>query len=264
MSLLEVNWTKEFADMSPYLSGKGGLVHIYGGKNSAVNTFSKRVRNAFREKGCTHVQLNPEDHSTRYPIGMISKLSDKLGVDPPKHPKQVSIGTGNKAGRDVTVSGNYVLIEKGAFDASDELIKRTRLLFQKIKSIIQNRQVVIFLANSHKMNLKYWNWFWQTLWEDQLNQCCANGLLVICSQEYEREESELHEFDFQPALTIELPEKYEGESKDKATQDITDLFSEIIEEPREASKARAETLLRELKFSPKSVHNSLPIHLTIK
>ena len=159
-SKIEIDWKPEFAKISPYLQGRGGVIHVFGKKEeSAITNFTKILRRKMKKLGFLTVQFNPNDENTRMPTDIIAKLEEKLGINSSASETKIEIAKNLYAGGHITIKDINVNIAPDDMELAHAKLKRSHEIVNVISDKLEKNQKISFiLFNAHLMQTASISW----------------------------------------------------------------------------------------------------------
>ncbi|NBC32901.1 MAG: hypothetical protein GVY13_09530 [Alphaproteobacteria bacterium] len=256
-----INWHSQIEELKPFLNGQGGVIAIEVDENrSAPEKFVGVLTRLLDSKGAFSLRVNSQDSRTHYPEDIIANLEHRLGLgqapstDVKSILKNAEVACNNEAGRDMNIDLD-IGVGLGQYGSSNFVIERTGLIVKAIEEVLADKQVCLFLVQSHRFDARVKDWLWPVLWRDGLLPFIQQGLVLIDVYD-ERAETRQRHWARPPANRIlNLPPKYDRQDRIHAHRDIKEIILRELpdyDEPR--ADMRAQYLLEDLNYEVSDVH----------
>lgn len=252
-----IDWRDEFAALEPYINGKGGIVRIrYAGHHGAHNTFIQALKSGYEcedgDKIRRTILIDKNNYATRYLPGIRDVFIRKMRMElpsahsAPETPVLLNIANEIEAGTHVDIDiknvtseiyyngDNPVLMTSNRNEWIDDLCK-------KVHAFLDTGHIMLVISHGRA---KDQDEFWSCLWNDALESCIDNGLLLIHMVDISDEAAGMHERAPNPNLEISLPIALSPQAQIQAIEDLTEIMlSKIPSMSRNEALTRAETLV---------------------
>lgn len=253
-----IDWRDEFAQLAPYLNGRGGVVRIrYVGTPCAPSTFLDTLKSEYecKDDNCDwrSIRIDHEVYSVRYLSGIRDEFVRKIGLKLPEahglegSPASLNVFTDVEASGAVhaevsNVSQNIYL--NGDNPALMSQVRGrwvTDLCGQLAEFLSVGHIMVVVNHGSHEDQDEFWRYMWQ----DGLENVVGAGLLLMHMVNVSDETTGIHDLAPTANSEIDLPVALSANARDHAIEDITEiLMREVAAIPEDEARTRADTLVR--------------------
>ena len=238
-----IDWWRPFEQLQPYLAHKGGVVHIQTKEESPISAFTKVLRSkmeydAWDRKWVT-VQIDGDNSATHYLRDMIYQIELNLGLQIPTdqiHPISINLAKDIQAGGEVQIERNVINYLGGEHSGVREsLHSRVNQIIQRLDESFGQQRLGIIFYESHHADINELAAFRTVLWNSALEGLTEKGLLLIDISI----EGWVHDsWPPEPDLVVDLPDRYDKETRKEAVDDLTAI---LLQEGKLATEEAART-----------------------
>lgn len=253
-----IDWRDEFAQLSPYLNGQGGVVRIrYAGELCAPSAFLGALTSEYEckddDRDWRSIRIDREIYNVRYLSGirdefvrkMNLELSEAVGVEAAF--ASLNVFTGVDAGGDVHADISNVV--QNIYVTSDDPALMSHARGRWIAELCD--QLVNFLHAGHIMvvvnhgSRDDQDEFWRHLWQDGLENFIGAGLLLVHMVDVSDGSADVHDLAPPGHQEINLPTALSARARDDSIEDVTEIIvREIPDIDAGEARLRADTLVR--------------------
>jgi hypothetical protein len=191
------------------------------------------------------VQIDGVNPNTHYMEDIVLQLERSLGVAAPQGEPlsggSISVGTDIEAQR-VEIKNVTISSEQDSFSQAARMFNRIDRIANAVRDAAADRRVALIFIDSHTHDKRALKRFRASVWERHLAELTEVGLLLIDLGDPTRRSGDA--WPPPPDLTIDLPERYAGESAVHAEEDLARIACDEGAFTTEAeARAFASTLL---------------------
>jgi len=224
-----IDWRRLFEQLHPYLAHKGGVVHILTKTESPNSAFTKVLRSKMESEAIDRkwvtVQIDGANPGTHYLSDMIYEIEHTLGLQAPADQIQdisINLAKNIHAGGEVQIAGNVINYVGGERPGVwESLQSRVNQIIQRLDESSGQQRLGIIFYESHHADRNELAAFRTVLWNSALEELTEKGLLLIDISI----EGWVHEsWPPEPDLVVDLPDRYDKESRKEAVDDLAALL----------------------------------------
>ena len=253
-----IDWRGEFAQLAPYVNGKGGIVRLrYAGEPCAPSAFLSTLTCEYEHKDDNRdwrsIRIDREVYSVRYLSGIRDEFVRKIGLDLPEAyrvegaPSPLKVFTDVEAGGDIHADVSNVTQNVYVNGDNPALMSRSRgrwvneLCGQLSEFLIAGHMMVVVNHGSPEDQDE----FWRYLWQDGLEGLVDAGLLLVHMVDVSNGTTVVHDLAPLGHLEVDLPTALSPAAQNDAIEDLTEIIErEIPDIPFDEARLRADTLVR--------------------
>lgn len=227
-----LDWRSQFAALDPYFRGAGGVIRIHAGPGSPSSIFAKVLRHKLATVTSPYrwssVQIDPLNANTHYLPDIVRQIEKSVGIPAPGHARvpAVSIGNGVNAGGSVTIRDVDISVMYDDYDRSAQEDARIAHLRRSLSETLKTQRVALLFINSHLADIRNLTEVRHRLWDEALAALVAEGLLVLDLSDPLRLAGRVAIWPPDPSLVLDLPDRYDSETRTHALQDLTEIALE--------------------------------------
>jgi len=246
-----LDWRTQYSILEPYFDGRGGVVHVHAGERAPIGVFVRALRSRWLTDArwryrWSSVLLDPDYAETHDLTGIVSEVYTKVvGRLPKRTPGpsvNVTVGTGNDVGGNLSITGNEILLEPDHYAASVQVGERVEEICAMLRKQLKKRRMAFVILNSHRYPSNELVRISRRIWDDGLATLVEFGLLLIDISD----PSSSRRSDAWPPranTVVKLPDEFGREEEAHALDDLTAVaLQEGICETEPEARMFAKTL----------------------
>jgi hypothetical protein len=242
-----LDWRSQFANLEGYLRETGGVVHVRTGPDGPSSNFSKVLRHRLRSeqwpREWSTVQIAPSNRNLHYLSDILDQIATSAGL---------SLASAQQRGPNIEVLKNIrahtvhmqdVDITVGQEHAVGDGDKVKRLC-GALRTALRARRVALIFLDTHDYEAEFLRTLSRTLWDGALEKLVAHGLLLVDVSDPKKLASMGVPWPPTPSLTLDLPDRYDSDTRGHAIEDLAQLvFHEGLFPTLETATISATALL---------------------
>jgi len=237
-----IDWRRPFEQLQPYLTHTGGVVHIQTKEESPISAFTKVLRSKMESEAIDRkwvtVQIDGKNPATHYLSDMIYQIERTLGLQTPADqipPLSINLASDIQAGGEVQIEHNVVNVSVERSGVREILQSRVNQIIQRLDESSGQQRLGIIFYESHHADRNELAAFRTVLWNSALEGLTEKGLLLIDISI----EGWVHDsWPPEPDLVVDLPDRYDKETRKEAVDDLTAI---LLQEGKLATEEAART-----------------------